>query len=80
MNYLELYTAVQDTSAKEYLNMKIEDLKAGLELHEKERKITKLDSENKKAKFIRNILIIGICLLLFYLFLVVLLQIKKQSQ
>ena len=80
MNYLELYTAVQDTSAKEYLNMKIEDLKAGLELHEKERKITELDSENKKAKFIRNILIIGICLLLLLsVFLVVLYRLRNKA-
>lgn len=73
MEYLELFTAVQDTSSKEFLNMKMEDFKAALELQEKEKEVAALDGENKKGRHIRNMLIIGICLLLLSLIFVVVL-------
>ena len=71
MEYLELFSAVQDTTAKEALDMKMEDMQAVFELSERESKITALDIENKKGKQLRNILILSICLLLSSLAFVV---------
>ncbi|MBP8213133.1 MAG: GHKL domain-containing protein [Saprospiraceae bacterium] len=71
MEYLELLSVVQDTTAKEALEMKMEDMQAAFELSERENKITALDNENKKGKQLRNILILSICLLLSSLAFVV---------
>jgi signal transduction histidine kinase len=71
MEYLELLSAVQDTTAKEALEMKMEDMQAAFELSERENKITALDIENKKGKQLRNILILSICLLISSLAFVV---------
>jgi signal transduction histidine kinase len=71
MEYLELLSAVQDTTAKEAVEMKMEDMQAAFELSERENKITVLDNENKKGKQLRNILILSICLLLISLAFVV---------
>lgn len=71
VTYLELLAAVQDTTAKEALEMKMEDMQAAFELSEREKTITALDLENKKGIQIRNILILSICLLLCSLVFVV---------
>ncbi|NUO01961.1 MAG: tetratricopeptide repeat protein [Saprospiraceae bacterium] len=71
LEYLELYATVQDSASKESLNMKMEDYKAAYELKEREKEIAQLDTENKQGKQLRNVLIIGILLLLLSLIFVV---------
>jgi len=71
LEYLELYATVQDSASRESLNMKIEDYKAAFELNEREKEITQLDTENKQAKQLRNILVGGILLLLLSLIFVI---------
>lgn len=71
LEYLELYATVQDSASRESLNMKIEDYKAAFELKEREKEIAQLDTENKQAKQLRNILFGGILLLLLSLIFVI---------
>ena len=50
MEYLELLSVVQDTTAKEALEMKMEGMQAAFELSERENKNKALNNENKKRK------------------------------
>ncbi|MBK7427725.1 MAG: tetratricopeptide repeat protein [Saprospiraceae bacterium] len=80
LEYMELYTAVTDSSAKESLALKMEDLKASFTLQERESEISRLDAENKKGRQLQGFLIAGILLLLALITAMILLyQSRKKA-
>ncbi|MBK8699180.1 MAG: GHKL domain-containing protein [Saprospiraceae bacterium] len=64
LEYLELWSSLRDSSARESLNMKLDDLKASFVLKDREQKILKLDEENRKSRQFQKVLLAGIGILL----------------
>lgn len=79
LEYMELYTAVSDSSAKESLALKMEDLKASFTLQERESEISRLDAENKKGRQMQGFLIAGILLLLVLITAMILLYVSRKK-
>lgn len=80
LSYLEVFTSLQDSSSRESLHMKLDDLEASFKLKQRETEIARLDEENKEGRQFRNILLAGIGLLLtLAIFLVMLFQSRNNT-